>query len=210
MDTLLMCMSNMFFDEGWMPEGVPCLDLRHIEGTTAYCSPEAKEQILSAIAPYPVHAVHLIDNGDYHYITALWMSRLEEETDLLLFDNHPDDQAPAFGADLLSCGGWVANVKKDNPMFRKNADSVYISIDLDCLSPSYARTNWDQGDATLDDLLAGIMKKTAGRRIAGVDICGGITALQGGSAEDYATNRKTREKLLDCFRAVWQETHNAF
>ncbi len=50
--------------------------------------------------------------------------------------------------------------------------SLYISIDKDALSPSYAVTNWDQGSLTLDALKDCITALTTGRKILGVDICG--------------------------------------
>ncbi|MBP5439495.1 MAG: arginase family protein [Fibrobacter sp.] len=50
--------------------------------------------------------------------------------------------------------------------------SLYISIDKDALSPSYAVTNWDQGSLTLDALKKCITALTTGRKILGIDICG--------------------------------------
>ena len=50
--------------------------------------------------------------------------------------------------------------------------SLYISIDKDALSPSYAATNWDQGSLTLDALKESITALTTGRKILGIDICG--------------------------------------
>ena len=50
--------------------------------------------------------------------------------------------------------------------------SLYISIDKDALSPSYAVTNWDQGSLTLDALKKCITALTTNRKILGVDICG--------------------------------------
>ncbi len=50
--------------------------------------------------------------------------------------------------------------------------NLYISIDKDALSPSYAVTNWDQGSLTLDALKNGITALTSGRKILGIDICG--------------------------------------
>ena len=49
---------------------------------------------------------------------------------------------------------------------------IYISIDKDALSPTYAATNWDQGSldvATLKELIADL---AAGHKILGIDICG--------------------------------------
>ena len=50
--------------------------------------------------------------------------------------------------------------------------SLYISIDKDALSPTYAATNWDQGSLTLDALKDCFTALTTGRKILGIDICG--------------------------------------
>ena len=50
--------------------------------------------------------------------------------------------------------------------------SLYISIDKDALSPTYAATNWDQGSLTLDALKDCITALTTGHKILGIDICG--------------------------------------
>ena len=50
--------------------------------------------------------------------------------------------------------------------------NLYISIDKDALSPTYAATNWDQGSLTIDALKECIASLTTGRKILGVDICG--------------------------------------
>ena len=50
--------------------------------------------------------------------------------------------------------------------------NLYISIDKDALSPTYAATNWDQGSLTLDALKNCITALATGRKILGVDICG--------------------------------------
>ena len=50
--------------------------------------------------------------------------------------------------------------------------NLYISIDKDALSPSYAVTNWDQGSLTLDALKNCITVLTTNHKILGIDICG--------------------------------------
>ena len=52
------------------------------------------------------------------------------------------------------------------------SSNLYISIDKDALSPSYAVTNWDQGSLTLDSLKDCITTLASGRKILGIDICG--------------------------------------
>ena len=84
------------------------VDLSLLTGTNCYCDREAAAAIRSAIEELPVCAVHLIDSGNYHYLTRLWLERIRDPFLLVVFDNHTDMQAPAFG-DLLSCGGWAAS-----------------------------------------------------------------------------------------------------
>lgn len=195
-------MSSLFSDENWSPEGASHLDLTRLEGTTCYCDADAEKAIEGAFKQLPVNILHWIDGGDYHYLTELWMRRLSAPARLLLIDNHPDDQEPSFGADILSCGGWVAHSRRTNPLIRDDAERLYISIDLDWLSPDYARTNWNQGDGTLDGLMEILREAVAGNRIAGVDICGGITSAQGGKAEDFSVNRRTRDALQFFFAGI--------
>lgn len=202
MKSLLVHMSSLYDDEAWSPEDAAHLDLTDLEGTICYCDPESEKVIEKAFKSLPINALHWIDGGDYHYLTDIWMRFLNEPAQLVLFDHHPDDQTPSLGEDILSCGGWVAHSKRCNPLLVEKSDLVYLSIDLDYLSPDYARTNWDQGEANLQELLVGIDDALAGKQLAGVDICGGITAAQGGTAEDFAINRWTRNVLQKYFTAI--------
>ena len=107
------------------------------------------------------YKVHWIDSGDYHYMTFLFCERIRTPFSLILFDHHPDDQEPAFG-NVLSCGGWVAALRRENPFLRDvisvGVDGVfpspsvcqgpfYVSLDKDVFSPAYARTDWSQGSS---------------------------------------------------------------
>ena len=199
MKSLLVHMSSLFFDEGWSPEGAIHCDFSEMEGTVCYCDKNAEEQIEERFKTLPLNAIHWIDGGDFHYLTEIWMRRMKEPFSLILIDNHPDDQKPAFGGEILSCGGWVAHSRRTNPLLTDNSDTVYLSIDLDYLNTDYARTNWNQGTATLQELLDMLDTLLYGKKLAGVDICGGITSQQGGTPEDFAINRRTRTALLDYF-----------
>ena len=50
--------------------------------------------------------------------------------------------------------------------------SLYISIDKDALSPTYAATNWDQGSLDIATLKEIIARLATSHEIIGVDICG--------------------------------------
>ena len=192
-------------------------DFSALEGTNCYCSAESARQIRSAISRLPLHAVHEIGTGDYHYQTLFWLERVAEPFALVLFDHHPDDQAGAFGDSLLSCGSWVA-VARRLPLLQADlwirgeedfpaldslpALPLYLSVDLDVLSPAFARTDWDQGGMTLDALSAALRRLAASRRILGVDLCGGITPEKGASPEDLAVNASTGEALYGIFREI--------
>lgn len=190
-------------------------DFSSFEGTNCYCSAESADRIRQALADLPLHAFHYIGTGDYHYQTLFWLERIAEPFSLVLFDHHPDDQQGAFGEDLLSCGGWVARARQlpaqhadvwirdaaDFPALAALPDlPVYLSLDLDVLSTKYARTDWDQGTMTLEEMAGALQGLTASRRVLGVDLCGGNTVEKGASPEDLALNASTGEALYGIFR----------
>ena len=190
-------------------------DFSSLEGTNCYCSAESAGQIRRSIAELPLRAFHDIGTGDYHYQTLFWLERIAEPFSLVLFDHHPDDQDGAFGEYLLSCGGWVARARKlpllkTDVWIRDAADfpalatlpelPVYLSLDLDVLSEQYARTDWDQGEMTLEEMQTALRALTSSHRLLGVDLCGGNTVEKGASPEDLALNASTGEALYGIFR----------
>ena len=191
------------------------VDFSAFEGTNCYCSAESAGLIRHILAGMPLRAFHCIGTGDYHYVSLFWLERVSEPFLLVLFDHHPDDQPAAFGADLLSCGGWVADARRlpmlrsdvwirdaaDFPALRTLPDlPLYLSVDLDVLSEDYARTDWDQGRMTLDELSGALRELTASRRILGVDLCGGHTLGKGASPEDLALNASAGEAVYGIFK----------
>lgn len=212
--TVVLDFSGVYADEGFRPDGARFLDLKTVEGTDCYCDPSAADRIRAAIAPYPYSGVHWIDGGDYHYASLFWLEKIDRPFCLMLFDNHSDDQSCAFGGDILSCGSWVAEAKKSNGFlreviwvhhaadFRMPADPdipVYLSIDKDVLREEDARTNWDQGDLTLEELSAFIRRTDESRRILGIDVCGEIPASKGGVENEFILNCRTNVKLQELF-----------
>ena len=208
--TVMTLFSDIYLEEGFSPEGAVRLDFTTLPGTECYCDADALRTLRERLAPLPVRALHWIDGGDYHYLSKLWMEKLDTPFTLILFDHHSDDQPGAFGEGLLSCGSWVAASRRDNPFHRKTcwirsaADPVppldgpvYLSIDKDVLSTDYARTNWDQGTMSLAELKDRIGSIAARVPILGIDVCGGLAVSKGARPEDIAINRRTDEELQD-------------
>lgn len=192
------------------------LDFSELDGTCCYCEDQAARRIRSVLSPYPADGVHWIDSGDYHYITLFFLEKMESSFTLFLFDNHPDNQDTAFG-EILSCGSWVKHALELsmleavypgwhppyppaalplNPLKRGKA---YISIDKDVLDRRYARTDWDQGTLTLDELIDAVKAISASYDVVGVDICGELSEHKGAGPEDLTINARTNEILRDLF-----------
>ncbi len=93
-------------------EGDSFIDLTGIGGTNGYCDAEAQQRIRTALQPYPAREIHLIDNGNYHYMTRFWLEKLETPFYLAVFDHHTDMQPSAL-LPILSCGNWLADCLAD-------------------------------------------------------------------------------------------------
>ncbi|MBR4785909.1 MAG: arginase family protein [Fibrobacter sp.] len=92
------------------------LDCTQIAGTDCYCDDEAVKAIRGQITDAGItdaRGIHFIDGGNYHYMSKIWTDMVQEPFSLVVFDHHPDMQAPRFGG-ILSCGGWVLEVLKSN------------------------------------------------------------------------------------------------
>lgn len=109
------------------------LDLTGLSGTNCYCDDEAALEIGRRLCRFPLASVHFLDSGNYHYMTDLWLRRVECPFRLLVFDNHTDMQPPAFG-DILSCGSWLYHTLRNNPCLKE----VYL-VGPD--EESYAQTD---------------------------------------------------------------------
>ena len=121
---LIADFTSMYEAEGFLQvlqdRGVPYRQVRlgDIEGTCCYCDPEAEAEINRRLAPNPEERVRWIDSGDYHYVSKILATRERVPFTLVLVDNHPDDQAPAFGG-VLSCGSWVKELRESCPMLEE-------------------------------------------------------------------------------------------
>ena len=116
------------------------LDCTKIEGTDCYCDDEAQAQLnkmmdeaiasttATNVPDAKVPGIHFFDNGNYHYMSKLWTDRVQEPFDLVVFDHHPDMQPPRFEG-ILSCGGWILEVLKNNK-FVQNVTVIGVADHL--------------------------------------------------------------------------------
>ena len=206
-------MSGCYPEQGFQPEGSTVTDMTSVDGTSCYCDAEAAALLRGRLQQVPLDAVHWIDSGDYHYLTLFFLERIGKPFALLLLDHHDDDQRCAFGDDILSCGSWVREARESLPLLKhvctvkSSSDCidippelpVYISLDKDVMSRGYARTDWDQGDMTLDEVKSVIASVAGNHEIVGIDVCGEISSAKGACAEDVEINLGTNEELADFF-----------
>lgn len=124
------------------------------------------------------------------------------------------------GAELLEKVTWISeeeflqNVEKPNWIQKlcgqcnvtgaeadeKEQLPLYISIDKDILSESEGKTNWDQGNVALGQVLHFIdvyLQQIPGRQIIGMDICG--EDPEADNEEVQTVCRKTSEKICGFF-----------
>ena len=122
MNSLVFQFSGTYAEQGFMPwleeraQGVHILDFTGLEGCCCYCDEQATA-VLEEAFPEPLPRLRWLDSGDYHYLSHLLACREKEPFHLILLDNHPDNQDPAFGG-VLSCGSWVKEMRQKNPLLR--------------------------------------------------------------------------------------------
>ena len=116
-ETLVLNLSGIYEQESFYRDDKSSrfIDLRVISGTNCYCDDEAAKEILRRIGSDPC-GLHFIDNGNFHYLSEIFLRLVQEPFSLVVLDHHPDMQRPMF--DILSCGGWVMDVIEKNPYVR--------------------------------------------------------------------------------------------
>lgn len=121
-ETVIMNFSGIYknqnFYKNYAEEEISWTELSDLSGCNCYCDAEASDRIRKEIQAFTGKGIHFIDSGNYHYITRLWLEKLQIPFRLLVFDNHTDMQPPAFGG-LLSCGGWIAASLEELPLLQE-------------------------------------------------------------------------------------------
>ena len=232
-DLVIADFTGVYEEEGFLRElqdrGVPyqLVRLDDIEGTNCYCDPEAEVEIARRLGPLSGVGIRWIDSGDYHYVTKILAGFQTEPFDLVLVDNHPDDQEPAFGG-VLSCGSWVREMKEGNPMLgtvwtlgpehRLRNDDGTVDRELegeleDLLASlegkrvylSIDKDVLDRSAARTDwtqgtyglETLKGWLGRLLEKEVVAIDLCGELTPAKGATPEDLRINCKTNVDLQE-------------
>lgn len=138
-ETVIMNFSGIYknqnFYKNYAEEEIFWTELSDLSGCNCYCDAEASDRIRKEIQAFTGKGLHFIDSGNYHYMTRLWLEKLQVPFRLLVFDNHTDMQPPAFGG-LLSCGGWIAASLEELPLLQEVIlvgpdEEAYIQVEPD-------------------------------------------------------------------------------
>lgn len=222
MNVLLTDFSGAYAAEGflqWLQEQAGAVlqyvDARQTEGTCCYCDEAAEAEIVSLL-PERIPVLRWIDSGDYHYMSHLLALRETEPFHLVLLDHHPDNQEAAFGG-MLSCGSWVRAMQEGNPLLRsvltigpegcpesipagwleeRRGERLYLSLDKDLMGTCWARTDWSQGEYSLEQVKGMVGQLLdGGMDVAAIDICGELSESKGALPDDFRINLKTNIEL---------------
>ena len=103
---------------------------RALNGVRGYMDEEARKYLLEEIKERSnLSSIHLLDSGNYHHLSRVYLDLLKEPFNLVVYDNHTDMQFSAFG-NILSCGSWIADAYETlqnlNKIIVVGAKSSYI------------------------------------------------------------------------------------
>ena len=109
---------QQFWQTGEIQRNIFWVEVQELPGSNCYCDGDAMETLRQKLEEFDADGIHFIDSGNYHYMSRIWLEKLNTPFRLVVFDNHTDMQPPAFGG-LLSGGGWVAASLEELPLLKE-------------------------------------------------------------------------------------------
>ena len=109
---------QQFWQTGEIQRNISWVEVQELPGSNCYCDGDAMETLRQKLEEFDADGIHFIDSGNYHYMSRIWLEKLNTPFRLVVFDNHTDMQPPAFGG-LLSGGGWVAASLEELPLLKE-------------------------------------------------------------------------------------------
>lgn len=114
-DVTVMNFSHVYENQSMLQrESYQWMDCTDLRGTNCYLEEQAKRQIRKRMEGHTWRGIHMLDSGNYHYMTKLWTDQIHEPFTLVVIDHHTDLQR-SFCEGMLSCGSWVGAMLKENP-----------------------------------------------------------------------------------------------
>lgn len=94
------------------------IDLSDIDSAKRYCEKESFEAIDKRVKQRHNRGLTFIGSGNYHYVSFLLLSEIQEPFTLVLFDHHTDMlQSPS--KNIITCGSWVLHALEFLPLLKK-------------------------------------------------------------------------------------------
>ena len=90
------------------------IDCTMLTGTDCYCDPETQKELMNRIYSCAFGAIHLMDSGNYHYMSRLFLEACQHRVSLVMMDHHTDMQPSAL-LPVLSCGSWLLDTLLEVP-----------------------------------------------------------------------------------------------
>ena len=111
-DIIIMNFSGIYRQQQFWRTGeiqrqnISWVEVQELTGSNCYCDEEAAKVLKEKLKKFSAEGMHFIDSGNYHYMSRIWLEKLETPFRLVVFDNHTDIQLPAYAA-ALDAGGWL-------------------------------------------------------------------------------------------------------
>ena len=118
-DISVIELSDCYEKQAFCQEGCTRIDCKDVEETLFFCSDAAAANLRERLQEVPLHALHFLGSGDYHYLSLFFLERIQEPFTLLLLDHHSDCMESAFGGELLTCGCWVLHALRSLPNLKQ-------------------------------------------------------------------------------------------
>ncbi|MBC5638114.1 arginase family protein [Ornithinibacillus sp. BX22] len=111
------------------------IDLEYMRNISLFCEKAVLWELADRIRNHPSSNIHYLGSGNYHYISYILQSQINEPYTLVLFDHHTDT-LPAPSESLISCGSWVLESIHNLPMLKKVfiigvSEDAYLHIPKD-------------------------------------------------------------------------------
>lgn len=94
------------------------VDLTSIPNTNLLCEKDTLTSVSERMSIVNPNLIYYLGSGNYHYASYLLQSKIDTPYTLILFDHHTDT-LPSPSENLISCGSWVLELLRTQPLLKK-------------------------------------------------------------------------------------------